>query len=138
MYYYITNKMATTNDILFKSGASALIAFGLNKFVLKEENTKTNGIFALSVGVGVGIGAGMGKMIPVSLTSSLPNGKGLGQRATEIVLGGASTYIANTYVLKNMTYGETLVQKLGVILVADLAGEYVADYLAGRPLAIFE
>ena len=27
---------------------------------------------------------------------------------------------------------------IGVIVAADLAGEYISDYVAGRPLAIFE
>jgi hypothetical protein len=66
------------------------------------------------------------------------NGKGVSQRITEIGLGTGASFVLNTYVLKNTSFRDNYMNQIGVIIAADLAGEYISDYVAGRPLAIFE
>ena len=65
------------------------------------------------------------------------NGKGLSQRIAEISLGTGASYVINTVVLKNVGFRESPFNKLPVFIAADIAGEYISDYIAGRPLAIF-
>ena len=37
--------------------------------------------------------------------------------------------------MKNTGYKENIMNELGGIIAADIAGEYIADYIAGRPLS---
>ena len=67
----------------------------------------------------------------------LGNGKGLEQRILEIGAGSGVSYAVNTYVLKNTSYREEMLQKFGVIVVADLVSELASDFLACRPLSVF-
>ena len=48
----------------------------------------------------------------------------------------ASAYAINKFILKNNTYRENTMNKIGAFIAADIAGEYISDYIGGRPLAI--
>jgi len=55
-----------------------------------------------------------------------------------IGLGTGASFVLNSYVLKNTSFRDNFLNQIGAIIAADLAGEYISDYVAGRPLAIFE
>ena len=76
--------------------------------------------------------------LSTTLPTFLGNGKGLMQRAVEIGSGTGASYVINKYVMKNSSYKENIMNKIGAIVVADLAGEYISDYIAGRPLSFLE
>jgi hypothetical protein len=126
----------SANDLFIKAGSTAAVAFALNQFYLNESDFRRNAVFAFSTGAGVALGNVTGSIVPAINLPVLGNGKGLGQRAVEIGLGSGVTYAVNKYVMGNSTYKETFMQKIGIIVVADLAGEYIADFIAGRPLSI--
>jgi hypothetical protein len=126
------------SDFIVKPMATALVAFAIDSFVLKE--TDTNKTISIAVAAGAGAAGGMmlGSFLPsFDLGTYFGNGKGLSQRVAEIGLGAAGSYVVNTMVLKNVSYRENAFDKIPVFIAADIAGEYISDYIAGRPLAIF-
>ena len=132
---------STNSDMLIKPMATAAVAVALDQFILKESNMQKS----IYLGVASGIGAGAGSFVSTYLPglnfgneTYFGNGKGLSQRLAEITIGTAASYGINTFVLKNTGFRDNYMNTIGVILAADLAGEYITDYMAGRPLAIFE
>ena len=126
------------SDFIVKPVATALVAFVIDSFVLKE--TDTNKTISIAVAAGACAAGGMmvGSFLPsFDLGTYFGNGKGLSQRVAEIGLGAAGSYVVNTMVLKNVSYRENAFDKIPVFIAADIAGEYISDYIAGRPLAIF-
>ena len=113
------------------------VAVALDMFYLGEQNTMKSATFGASVAAGTFVGGMLGNYAPDIDLPVLGNGKGLEQRILEIGAGAGVGYGFNKYVLKNSSYREEMIQKIGVIVVADLASELVSDFLAGRPLSIF-
>ena len=81
----------------------------------------------------------IGSSIP-DLSNSLPvflgNGKGIIERVAEIGASVGTSYAINRFVLKNNSYRENITNKLITLSAADIAGEYISDFVAGRPLSI--
>ena len=126
------------SDYIVKPAATALVAFAIDQFIFKETDTNKSIAIAVSTGGGAAVGAIVASYLPAfDLGTYFGNGKGLAQRVAEIGIGGAGAYVVNTMVLKNSGYRENVFAKLPVFLAADIAGEYISDYIAGRPLAIF-
>ena len=126
------------SDFIVKPVATALVAFVIDSFVLKETDTNKTISIAVSAGAGAAAGSMVGSFLPsFDLGTYFGNGKGLSQRVAEIGIGAAGSYVVNTMVLKNVSYRANAFDKIPVFIAADIAGEYIADYIAGRPLAIF-
>jgi hypothetical protein len=105
--------------------------------VLKQTDLKKSLAFGASVGAGIALGSFTARtLIPdTTPTATFANGKQIGSRLLEILSGSSSAFLVNKYVLKNSTDKVSVLKKMAVILVADVAGEYACDYMAGRPLA---
>ena len=71
-----------------------------------------------------------------SLPVILGNSKGIIERVAEIGAGVGISYGVNRFILKNNTYRENITNKLITLTAADIAGEYISDFVAGRPLSI--
>ena len=71
-----------------------------------------------------------------SLHVFLGNGKGLLESVAEIRFGAGTAYGINKFVLKNNCFKENMTNKLITLTFADIAGEYISDFVAGRPLSI--
>ena len=130
----------SSSDFIVKPISTGVTAYLLDVFVLKETNTTKSISLGVSAAAGVTIGGMVGGLVPpinFNNTSFFGNGKGLSSRITEIGAGAASSYIINNYAMKNVGYRDTMYNTIGVIVVADLVGEYISDFIAGRPLAIF-
>ena len=66
----------------------------------------------------------------------LGNGKWLTQRVAKIGLGTGASFVVNQYILKKCSYREKIYNKIGAIAVADIAGDYICDFITGRQLSI--
>ena len=130
--------MSSNSVDIVKPIATAGVAVVIDQFFFNESDLTKSLTFGVSAGAGAYLGMMVGSSLP-DLSSSLPqflgNGKGLLQRVTEIGLGTGVGYVVNKYVMKNTSYKENIMNKIGGIIAADIAGEYIADYLAGRPLS---
>jgi hypothetical protein len=131
--------VSTSSDYMIKPLATAGLVVALDQFFLNESNINNSIIFAASAGAGVYAGMMVGSSLP-DLSESLPvflgNGKGLMQRVAEVGFGTGVGFAVNKFVFKNSGYRENMTNKLGVLVAADIGGEYITDFLAGRPLSI--
>ena len=131
----------SNSDFIIKPLATGAVAVAINQFILKENDMNKSLYLGLAAAGGVAAGSFVGSMIPPMNFGSqayFGNGKGVSQRIAEIGLGTAGAFVLNTYVLRNTSFRDNYVNQIGTIIAADLAGEYISDYVAGRPLAIFE
>jgi hypothetical protein len=131
--------VSTSSDYMIKPLATAGLVVALDQFFLNESNINNSIIFAASAGAGVYAGMMIGSSLP-DMSESLPvflgNGKGLMQRVAEVGFGTGIGFAVNKFVFKNSGYRENMTNKLGVLVAADIGGEYITDFLAGRPLSI--
>ena len=132
---------SSNSDFIIKPLATAAVAVAIDQFLVKESNMQKSMYLAAASGLGVAGGSFVGSMIPAVNFGNqqyFGNGNGVSARIAEIGLGTAGSFALNTYVLKNTSFRDNYMNQIGVIIAADLAGEYISDYVAGRPLAIFE
>jgi hypothetical protein len=131
----------SNSDFIIKPLSTAAVAVAIDQFILKESNMQKSMYLGAAAGAGVAAGSFVGSMIPpmnFGQQAYFGNGKGVSARIAEIGLGTGAAFVLNTYVLKNTSFRDNYMNQIGVIVAADLAGEYISDYVAGRPLAIFE
>ena len=131
---------SSDSDFIVKPAATGAVAIALDIFILKETNTNKSISLGVAAAAGCVLGSMAGGIIPAMNFNNptfFGNGKMLSQRVTEIIAGTGSSYIINTYIMKNAGYRDTMMNTIGLITVSDLAGEYISDFIAGRPLAIF-
>ena len=120
-----------------KPAIASLVAFSIDRFVLKQTDMKKSAVFALSVGAGISAGSWVSKALPIADSpSTWYNEKQIAGRTVEVGAGVASAYGINRFVMRN-TGGSGMVRQVGTVLVADYVAEYACDYLAGRPLGFF-
>ena len=137
----MSSSSPSNSDFIIKPASTAAVAFAINNFILKENDMQKSMYLAAAAGLGVAAGGYVGSMIPpmnFGNSAYFGNGKGVSARIAEIGVGTAGAFILNTYVLKNSSFRDNYMNQIGVIIAADLAGEYITDYVAGRALAIFE
>jgi hypothetical protein len=129
----------SSSDYMIKPLATAGLVVALDQMVLNENNINNSIIFGVSAAAGVYAGMMIGYAIP-DMSSSLPvflgNGKGLIQRVAEVGFGAGAGYGINKFVFKNNRYKDNMTNRLGVLAAADIGGEYITDFIQGRPLSI--
>lgn len=124
---------------LVKPVVAAGVATALDKYWLQEPDMQSSLIFGASVGVGTYVGSMVGAAIAPSVDLPvLGNGKGLGQRVVEVVGGSGTSWLVHKYIFQNTNYNEDMMKTVGIVVAADVIGELVDDFMAGRPLAIFQ
>ena len=118
----------------------SITAVALDKYVLMNPNMQSS----LCFGGAVGAGLLAVSMFQADIPTFLPDipaigatGATLSKRVAEITAGAGTAYVINKYALKNDNSPQMMAKKIGVIIASDLAGEYMSDYLASRPLSYF-
>ena len=137
----MSSTTSSNSDFIIKPLSTAAVAVAINQFILKENDMNKSLYLGAAAGLGVLGGGYVGSMLPAmnfGNTAYFGNGKGVSARIAEIGVGTAGAFILNTYVLKNSSFRDNYMNQIGVIIAADLAGEYITDYISGRALAIFE
>lgn len=132
-----TSTSSMTTDFVkpLVGGAVAVLA---DKFILGNQNMNQSLIFGASVGAGLYGASVVTPIMPVLIpTSVLPNGKTIEDRVLEVSAGSVGAYAINRYVLKNDFNRNDMYKKIGIIALSDFVGEYVSDYIGGRPLSYF-
>ena len=130
----------SSSDYMIKPLATAGLVVALDQMVLNESNLNNSIIFGVSAAAGVYAGMMIGSAIP-DMSATLPvflgNGKGLIQRVAEVGFGAGAGYGVNKFVFKNSGgYRENMYNKIGILVAADIGGEYITDFIQGRPLSI--
>ena len=137
--YIMSSKTVSTSDFVVKPLATAACTFAIDQLVFNESNFNSSTILSVSSAAGAYLGMMVGSSI-TDLSNSLPvflgNGKGIIKRVAEIGFGVGTSYGVNKFILKYNTYRENMTNKLITLTAADIAREYISDFVAGRPLSI--
>jgi len=110
------------------------LTVALDKYLLEEPNM-TNSLYLDAATVaGVYAGQMIAPALPLGIpNSTLYNGKTLELRLAEVGLGSLGGWGVNTYLMNNARYGD-FYKKVGIIEVANVAGQYINDYLTNKPV----
>ena len=117
-----------------------LTAVVLDKYVLMNQNLNSSLYFGASVAGALSVVSMFETNVPTFLPdipSIGASGQTLSKRVAEITAGAGSAYAINRFVLNNDNSPQMMAKKIGVIIASDLAGEYMSDYFASRPLSYF-
>jgi hypothetical protein len=134
-----------TSEILshsvLKSVSAGLVATALDNYII--ENGSMNSFTLtrnVTFGCVVGGSIALADYVAPSLTHMTPipdtalfSGKTLEHRLIEVSLGTAASVGVSNYVFSSSL--GTMTQQVGIIVIADVVGEYVADYLCSKPLS---
>jgi len=131
--------------MLIKPLVAGVTASVLDMKLLGETNANRSYAFGAAVAIGVGVGERLSVYAPQFELGFISNGKAVESRVMEWVLGSGFAYGVNKYAfsndpidMRNPAFWKGVAKKVGVVVLSDIAGEYVADYFNSRPLAIFE
>jgi hypothetical protein len=129
--------MSQSKTDIYKPLAGAVVAIAADKYILKQDNMTRSLYFGAAVAGALYASQIVNPMMPNVLGVILKdNGKGIEDRAVEIIAGSASAYAVNKYVLNN-DYNPFDMKRIGIIAAADFAGEYFSDYMNNRALNYF-
>jgi len=121
---------------LAKPVVAGAVAYALDTMYFKTESSRAIP-FAAATAFGIYLGSISGMFIPDITMGFFPNGKSIEQRLVEIATGSASSYAINRFYLRNDFDSRQMMERVAAIAIADVAGEYAGDYIAGRPMSIF-
>jgi hypothetical protein len=125
-----------------KSATAAVVAAGLDNY-LNDQGRLTNSIVLsrnASFGLLVGGSIIAADYIAPSLTHLVPipdtalfSGKTLEHRLIEVSLGTATAVGLNRFAFQQSV--GSVVSQIGIVVLSDFIGEYVADYAKSKPLS---
>jgi hypothetical protein len=110
------------------------LTVALDKYLLEEPNMTNSLYLGAATVAGVYAGQIIAPALPIGIpNSTLYNGKTLELRLAEVGLGSLGSWGVNTYLMNNARYGD-FYKKVGIISVANVAGQYINDYLTNKPM----
>ena len=122
---------------LAKPVGAAAAAYAIDMYYFKSPQQKAL-MSAGAVGLGIYAGSLLGNVAPVVLPDlgQMASGKQVERRILETGVGVAGAYALNRFVLKgDMPSRDGIYQRIGAIFLCDVAGEFLQDFLSGRPLS---
>lgn len=130
-----------------KAVSSSIISTVLDNYVI-ENGAMNSSAMGRSAGFGLVVGGAIyaTQYIAPSFTNLVPmtdtsffNGKTLEHRLIELTLGSAAAIaMGKTGIASNFLPNRDIPKKIGIILIADVLGEYVADYCHSKPLSYLQ
>jgi hypothetical protein len=127
-----------------KAISSGLVAAGLDNYINEKDNFNPDGIGrSLTFGAVVAGSVVASHYIAPSLTNMVPipdtalfSGKTLEHRLIEVTIASGASIGVSNYVFQS-SLGPT-VTKIGIVVLADVIGEYIADYAHSKPLSYLQ
>lgn len=104
----------------------------IDHYYMGTTDMKQNLYFGGAVGAGIFAVSFVEPIVSPLFPTKTPMGnigKALEGRIVEILLGSAAGYAMNKYVLKNDYNHANLLTRLGIVVVADIIGETVCEFL---------
>ena len=125
---------------LVKSVAAGLFAGIAHKMLDPNGNSTTSGVLGASVGTGILITSLITAQIPDSYSSGLTSG--VAKRGLEIAGTSASTYVVYNKIMpmavKNVRLPEFDLKTFGIIVAADMVGEFAYQWVTGGDASFFQ
>jgi len=137
-------KHALMSHCTIKAISSGLVAAGLDNYMNERDGRNPNAISRnLTFGAVVAGSIVAADYIAPSLTNMVPipdtalfSGKTLEHRLIEVTIASGAAVGVSNYVFQS-SLGST-VNKIGIIVLADIVGEYIADYAHSQPLTYLQ
>ena len=131
--------MSDNTHALIKSTAAAVVATACDWKFFNRQNIQESVYFGASAGLGIYAGS----MIGTGIASAIPdasNGymssKSVVGRTVEIISGSAVATATNVYILKNSYNADEIPVRMGLVALADFAGEAIADWYLSQPIGV--
>ena len=126
---------SSSNGDILKAITAGAVVVAADKFILKQSNMQSSLYFGAAAAAGIYFSGNLAKMLPDM--SSMGATKTVGTRLVEVGAGSGASILINKYVLNNDYNTTQIMTKVGVVVLADVIGEYVSDYNNGRELSYF-
>ena len=130
------------NHEFIKEVSGGVIAGAVNHYLsygsdINSETIKYSVMFGSVVGAGFLASSMLAPSLAAQQSSNTHwmSAKTLEHRVIEVGLGTGAVVLANKYLF--MTTPQSMMRTAGMVLLADFAGEYVADYMTSQPLSYF-
>ena len=117
---------------------TGLTIVALDKYALNQQNLNNSIYFGIAGAIGIFGAQILTPLVPNQGSGTMIDPRTLEGRVFEVGLGTGATYALNKFVFLNDLNPNDLMMKVGIILAADFAAEYIDDYLAGRPLSFLK
>ena len=137
------------SHMLMRPVIAGVIAGSMDRYVMKNQNLKSNAAFGASVGISTIASSKIAPMLPIVSSTVLSNGHPMTQRLSEIILGSSSSFVVNKYVMGNGTQtsnnsydglpsaSKDLFYRIAIVSIADVAATVINEWLNGSPLDIY-
>lgn len=115
-----------------KPVVSGAVAAAADHFIMGDKDVKGNMYFGAAVAAGIASVSWVEPLVSNAFPTKTPIGmvgKVLESRIIEIACGSGAVYALNRFVLKNDYNPRDLFKKLGVIALADVAGETLSEII---------
>ena len=118
---------------------AALVVAGDN-FILQNRNMNSSLALGAAAGTAFYFSKNIAKMLPKQSggDNAMYDVVTLETRIGEIGIAGLGGFALNKFVLNNDIRPNEMLQKIGLIVVADFVSEYIDDYANSRELAFFK
>ena len=118
---------------------AALVVAGDN-FILQNRNMNSSLALGAAAGTAFYFSKNIAKMLPKQSggDNAMYDVVTLETRIGEIGIAGLGGFALNKFVLNNDIRPNEMLQKIGLIVVADFVSEYIDDYMASRPMAFLK
>jgi len=124
-------------QLALKASLMAGFVVAIDKIGLQNPDLNSSLLFGASAGAGVYIADAIAANIPANFKIAGLDGYLLETRLLEIAGVAGTAYFTDKIIIGNNFYENNSMQKIGTLVLADIASTYAADYLAGKPLSFF-
>jgi hypothetical protein len=112
---------------------AAMTASILDHYIMCNPDLKSSAYFGAAVGAGIFSVSWVEPIVSPLFPTATPLNNGVSKmvegRIVEIALGSVSGYLINSFVLKNEYTSKDLLYKVGIVAIADIAGESFCQFL---------
>ena len=128
------------NKKMFKAAAAGVIAAAADNVVMKNQDLQSCAVFGGATAAGI-LGVSLFiEDIMTMMPTYAPLGtatKGVEQRVIETMVGSASSYAVNFFLLKNEYSAQQMLPKIAIVAVADVLAETAADMFMSETIDPF-
>jgi hypothetical protein len=125
-----------------KPVATAAFVAAAEKYYFKNNDLKSIAMYSAAIGASSFAASIVAPQITPDLglnIGTMVSGKAVEERVVELAFGVGAAYGLNTFILRNnfdFKAPETI-KRIGLLVAAEVGGEFVSDFFAGQPLNYF-
>lgn len=128
------------SNSFYKPVVGAVLVAAGDNFILQNRNMNSSLALGAAAGTAFYFSKNIAKMLPKQSggDNAMYDVVTLETRIGEIGIAGLGGFALNKFVLNNDIRPNEMLQKIGLIVVADFVSEYIDDYMASRPMSFLK